>query len=274
MNSLSKKQFISLVTPFFLMPFIFAASVLAVSVAEKFTAGENLAIGTIVSLGKNTDEVISATPDNMDNLYGVVVTGSDITVGEADNGQITVAKDGVVNAIVSTAGGDIKKDDPITVKTINGIGEKAVEGRKVIGIAQADFDSGTDGARKIDSNASSSQAEVYIGSIPIKISVGTYATEGGQADGSRNLVERLADNIAGKTVNPMTIVIAGAILVFGMFSAAFLVSSSGYASMVSIGRNPLSENKALNFYAKTVAVAFTLFGLSVLLSYAVVKIFA
>lgn len=251
----------------------------AAGLTKTFQAKTAIANGTVVSLEDGAAVVVPASRDNMANLYGVVVPSGDLafTQTQDDTSSVLVAKDGVVETLVSTVKGDIKSGDAITVSAVKGIGEKAVVSGKIIGIAQANFTEQSAGSEQFSIETNKGSRNVKVGIIPVKIEVQMYSISSGAQglngeNANRNKVLQIADSIAGETVKPFALLIAGLVLLFGVFISAFLVTSSGYASLVSIGRNPLAEKKIVVSLMKMLLTAAAIFLLSVLLAYVILVI--
>ena len=249
----------------------------ATGLTRSFQARDNLAEGTIVSLEEEGLVVTPANKDNLANLYGVVVPSDDLVVTDPndDENSVLVSRGGVVDTLVSDLEGEIKSGDPVTVSTVAGIGEKAVSSGLIIGIAQADFAGGSENGRQFSVDSSEGKREISVGTIPVKVDIQNYSAAAGSQGvegGGRNKLLKLADSVAGQTVKPYGAIIAGIILLFGIFISAFLVTSSGYASLISLGRNPLAEKKIMKSLAGVLLVVAGIFFASVGLAYLVLVI--
>lgn len=249
----------------------------AATLTQDFQANEPLAKGTVVSLDKRASIVVQASRDNIKNLYGVVAMTGDISFTQSEQQTVVpVANTGVVKALVSTANGDIHIGDPITVNQVEGVGEKAIVSGRVLGVAQGVLSARSEAAKQFTIGSGSSKKNIVVGLIPVKISVSDYTSNSvplDQEDGqNRNRLEQIADSVAGKIVKPFALIIAGIILVIGIFVATFLITSSGYASMISIGRNPLSEKRIIRSLLGLILLAIAIFSTSVLLAFLVLKL--
>jgi hypothetical protein len=253
--------------------FVLSINASAATVTQTYKAGKSLAKGTIVSLDKGASLVVEADRQNLSNLYGVVVEKGDLSFGQAaDTNSAVVANGGVVDTLISTSNGTVDAGDPITVDAITGVGEKATKSGRIIGVAQD----------KIDKNANNTQtftlsgdgSTVSVGFVPVKIEVRNYDITSGQvfaASGkSRNKLLQVADSLAGKQVKPYALIISGLLLLFGIFMATFMITSSGYASLIAIGRNPLAEKKIVRSLMRMLLASVIIFVLSLALAYAVI----
>jgi hypothetical protein len=258
--------------------FSLSAAVSAVTLTQNFRASEQLAKGTIISLDKQASAVTRSNGKNITNMYGVVVESGDIsffTQAEHQN-DATVSNSGVVLTLVSNATGDIEVGDPITVNGIAGIGQKATVSGRILGVAQSAFSDKSPNAKQFEVDQNGSKKNIKVGLIPVRISVSDYTTSTSALDlkdeQNRNKIEQIADSLAGKIVKPIALIISGLILISGVFISTFLITSSSYASMVSIGRNPLSEKKIIRSLIGLIALSIGIFCASLLLSYLTLKI--
>lgn len=248
------------------------ATVIAATVTQDFRAQEALAKGTVVSLDKEASEVTPASSENIANLYGVVVSSGELSFGP-QGGQgvsVSVATSGVVDMLVSTNGGPVNEGDTITVDDLAGIGQKATKAGKVIGVAQRSVDEQT--AREVSFTQDGQQKTTKVSLIPVKIEIAEYGRADGAAASNRNKLQQAADNLVGKQVKTYALLIAGLVLLVTVFVSTFLVTSSGYASMISIGRNPLSEKKILRSLVRLLTISVIIFIAGIALAYGVLRI--
>ncbi len=227
-------------------PLSIASSVeAAAGLAQGYRATETLAAGSLVSVdGQNSNSVLSANSDRLDGLIGVVVGANDALLSISSGlDQVEVATSGVVQAIVTDLNGDIKVGDKVTASPLNGVGQKATLSTKVVGIAQAEFNAKTDGGvkRKIKDKAGT-EKEVTVGRIPIIVGV-TYYVSGNGTEKTviPTYLQNLANEIAGKKVSPLPIIVSVIIIVIALIVITALVYGAIKSSIISIGRNPLSQ---------------------------------
>lgn len=255
----------------------FADTVHAASITYEFSAPTKLTNGTIVSLDTKTKTVSKTVKSTVDQMYGVIANAGDISISDTGQSQkVPVATTGVVPTLVSTANGDINIGDPITVQSIEGIGERAIRSGRVVGIAQSNFTDRSKGAKKVTTTSKGVKHDVYVGFVDVKVSASDYTPATAlinQRDArNRNMLEKIADNLTGKIVKPMGLIIAGLVLLVGIFVSAFLITSSSYSSMIAIGRNPLAEKKVLRSLVGLILLSIGIFCLSAGLAYGVLKI--
>lgn len=249
------------------------ASVAAATVTQGFNTQDTIPQGAIVSLDKQASEVILASSANVSTLYGVVVREGDVSFSQGTNTNssiVPVASGGVVETLVSNNNGPVNVGDPITVNDVAGIGEKATNSGKIIGIAQSALSEQDSSSRTVSIGQNGSQKNINIATIPVKIEVSDYASPHGS--GNRNKILQVADSLVGKEVKPFGLVVSGLILLVCIFVSVFLITSSGYASMISIGRNPLSERKIIKSLLRMLGIALSIFVVGLLLSYAILHL--
>lgn len=260
----------------FLIP---VSQIYAATVSQTFQANGEITSGQIVSLDKEKNTVVKASSDNIANLYGVSVSNSAVEFTPNNTAGVTVANTGVIETIVSTLNGPIKSGDPVGVSTIEGVGEKAITISKIIGVAQGSLDDSTTGAKDFEVKEGSASKTIKVATIPVKVEVSNYnpavgLTNSGAIDVSdRNKALQVADSIAGKPVKALSLFVAALVLLIAIFVSTFLITSSGYASMISLGRNPLSEKHIMRSLFKLVMVSVGIFTTGVILAYLILKLF-
>lgn len=254
--------------------------VLAATLAQEFNTTQRLPLGGIVSLNKEASEVELASSDNMDNLYGVIVANGDVSFDSRADQNIStvpVANSGVIDTLVSNNTGAVKAGDPITVDDVAGVGQKANSSGRIIGIAQSDLNEQDNSAKQVSIVQNGGQKYITVNTVQVKIGVAQYtvpsANDGSNGtDTNRNKVLQVADSLAGKQVKPYSVVIAALLLLIGIFVSVFLITSSGYASMISIGRNPLSEKKIIRSLLRMLVISVAIFATTVGLAYMVLRL--
>lgn len=236
-----------------------AATPVSASLSQGYAVDADIATGSMVALDESgAGKVVVATPANVSRLFGVVVppSSASISLSGGATKQVQVGTAGTVSVLVSTAGGDIHLGDYITVSSIAGVGQKVgAESTRVIGTAQADFNANNEGITKREIEDSSGKHEVAIGQIPVVIAVSAYtATEGKQPYAIPNWLQSLSNNLAGKAVSPIRIIMASFILIVALVCVTVLLYAAVRNSIISIGRNPLSRGSVLRGLLQIIAV--------------------
>lgn len=212
------------------------------NISHSYHSDGQIADGSIVSLdpGKS-DYVQPANTDNAGRLLGIAVDGNDSLLAvDASPGLVQVATTGDATVLVSTVNGAIHVGDAIGVSPFNGVGMKAAPGGRTIGLAQTDFDGGTEGAHQqtvTDKNGKHKQ--VFVGFARLSIAVGTDNANG-QLE-NLNGLQRVVRSITGHTVSTWRITISLVVVAVSLLALITLVYASIYGSIISVGRNPLAK---------------------------------
>jgi hypothetical protein len=122
--------------------------------AEMFSAASDLEAGDLVMAddsATSTTGVARADAPYENALLGVIATSPGVTIGSGDK---PVTLTGRLPAKVSNAGGAIKIGDPITSSDTPGVGMKATEAGRVVGIALENYDGSGTGLIKVFVNPS------------------------------------------------------------------------------------------------------------------------
>jgi hypothetical protein len=234
----------------------------ASSIAQAFATDDpNIVSGALVSLKSATANTVElSTTENLDRILGIAGENALIELSN-DNGTVQVITTGEAYALVSDINGDVEVGDKITASPIAGVGMKALTSTLVIGTAQASLSSVETETRTIRDKEGNSRA-VRIGAVPIQVDKVFYSVPGGgQSSFVPQALQDFANSIAGRSVSPIRVMIAGFLILFMFITVAILLYSSVRSSIISIGRNPLSE-KAV--HKSLVQVGLTVCGVMVL----------
>lgn len=257
-----------------LLAFIMAPVAWA-SLSQGFATASPIATGSVVALDeKSSGSVVIADTTNVGRLFGVVVppSSASISLSGTGTGQVQVVTSGTANVLVSTAGGNIRVGDYITISPIAGVGQRVGESStRVIGTAQSDFDGSGEGVTKRSLDDGVSKREVSIGQIPIVIAVSSYTASGKQNYVVPTWLQNLSNTLAGKSVSPIRVIIAGLILIVALISITVLLYAAVRNSIISIGRNPLSRGSVLKGLLEVVAIAAGIMTLAAVAMYFVIS---
>jgi hypothetical protein len=211
--------------------------------SQSYETANQLTIGSIVSIKSNTtDEVVAANNNNVDNMMGVVVNpgNSILSVSSDQKNSVEVATNGVLQVLVSDINGTISNGDQITASPIDGVGMKANENVRVIGIAQSGLNT-TNGSKESYTDKDGTKKSVLIGQIPVQVAVSYYYKEP-----DKTLVpaaiQNIANTLAGKPVSTLPIVISIAIFIITIVVVVVIVFAMVRSSIISVGRNPMSQS--------------------------------
>lgn len=238
-----------LVALFVSAPLLAGAS--SANISKSYQAAEAIANGSIVSLDfKRSDYVAPANTVNAARLIGVVLPSNDslLAVNPTDSG-VQVATSGSVNAVVSTLNGDIRVGDSVAVSPFNGVGMKAGDGDRVIGLAQTDFNRGTNGARlQTIQDKNGKPTEVAVGYLRLNIAIGTN-------NPSQSSIQRLGRSITGRSMPAYRLIISGIIALLALTAVVTLIYAAIYGSIISVGRNPLAKYAIFRATSSVIAMA-------------------
>lgn len=221
---------------------VYASAENGAAISQGFETTEtNLVAGALMSLSDQNGNTVSlANSDNIEGLIGVLGDRPLIALDSSGSKQVQVVTNGLTLAMVSDINGDIKTGDKITASPVSGVGMKATKSTPIIGTAQADLAEVQTKETTIQSTDQGSQT-VRIGAIPLQVNATFYETAEKLNSVLPLFLHDLASSIAGKQVAPVRIILAGLILLLALVSIAVLLYSAVQSSIISIGRNPLSE---------------------------------
>jgi hypothetical protein len=211
-------------------------------IAESYIAAEKMPVGAIVSLKKNTtNKVEPASTDNATYLIGAIIdsNSSQLTLSSNESNQVQVATSGVEPVLISDINGPLAVGDPITASPIKGVGMKATDNVKIIGVAQEAFPNGS--ASKTTAKDKKGQTiNLKAGQISAIINVSYYYK---QPDKTLipPAIQNIANALAGKKVNSLPILISIGIFIMAMIVVMSIVYSMIHSSIISVGRNPMSQ---------------------------------
>lgn len=211
------------------------------SLSESYSSEDDLAIGALVSVQDNqTDIVQAAESSNVENLLGVVIaSGSSLlTLSNGKDDQVQVATTGTLPVLVSNINGEIKRGDHVTASPIKGVGMRASANIRVIGVAQGDM---TNAKEETYKDADGQQKKVKLGEVPVLVNVAYYFKEP-EKTVVPAAIQNVANSLAGKEVGTVPVLISAAIFLIMLIIVASLVYSMIRSSIISVGRNPLSQS--------------------------------
>ncbi len=211
------------------------------SLSESYSSPDDLAIGSLVSVQDDqTDIVQAAESSNVENLLGVVITdgSSLLTLSNGKDNEVQVATSGTLPVLASDINGEIKRGDHVTASPIKGVGMLASANIRVIGVAQGDM---TNVKEETYKNSKGEEKKVRIGEVPVSVNVAYYFKEPEKTVLPAS-IQNIANSLAGREVGTVPILISGAIFLIMLIIVASLVYSMIRSSIISVGRNPLSQS--------------------------------
>lgn len=211
------------------------------SIAQGFqTKDTNVVAAALVSVARDDPKSIElSSTDNLARLVGVVSNKSLIDLSDGSD-NVRVVRSGLTLALVSDLNGKVLNGDKITASPIEGVGMKATQSGIVAGAAQGELAGVQTEARTITSKTGERQT-VHIGLLPVQVSVAFYSAPEKKVSFIPGPLQDLANNVTGKNVSPIRVLVAALIVLLLFVSITVLLYSAVRSSIISIGRNPLSQ---------------------------------
>lgn len=212
------------------------------NISHSYQSTGKISSGSIVSLDpKHGDFVETSDVTNGERLLGIVVASNDSLLAVDETaGLVQVATSGSAKTLVSTLNGDIKLGDQIAVSPFAGVGMKAGNGSRIIGLAQSTFSSGSEGANQQEvTDKSGAKKQVYVGYVSANIAIGV--NNSGTRQDNLSALQKLGRSITGHTVSTTRVLISLAVAIVALMSLVTLAYASIYGGIISVGRNPLAK---------------------------------
>jgi hypothetical protein len=230
------------------------------TISQGYATTEKLPLGTLVSLQKNSsDQVIPASTSNVDNLLGVVINDENslLSVNNGLPSQVQVATSGTVQVLVTDINGDIKRGDHITASPIAGVGMKATANVRVMGIAEGDL--AKDANKQTYKDKNGKEHTAVIGDVPVLVTVAYYFKEP-EKTVIPSAIQNVANALAGRSVGTLPILVSGAIFIVMIIVVVSIIYSMIHSSIISVGRNPLSQSAVYRNLIQLSALVLAIMG--------------
>lgn len=218
-----------------------ANTVAAGAISEGFqTSNTKVAPGSLLSFASSQGVVEPATSNNVANLVGIASRQSLIELSGTGK-TIQVVVNGLTEALVSNANGAVKAGDKITASPFSGIGMKATKPTEIVGVAEADLQSGKTISQNV-ADKTGKKVTIAVGYIPVEVNVAYFASSQGNSSlFIPPLLQSIANNVAGDQVSPLRVLASALVLVLGFTTVCVILYTSIRASITAIGRNPLAN---------------------------------
>jgi hypothetical protein len=118
---------------------------------------------------------------------------------------------------------------------------RATSSTLIIGTAQADLSSVKTETRTI-TDKGGKKTQVKIGAIPVQVDKVFYEAPSDKNTFLPPAFQDFANTIAGHQVSPVRVLVAALLVILLFIAVTILLYSAVRSSIISIGRNPLSEN--------------------------------
>ena len=258
---------------------VFAADLVNGGV-QSYSAASQLETGTIVQLAsKSTTQVEAATQSNLQNMLGVVIDPSQLSVttsGSDGQNQTYVAVSGTYNVLVSTQNGTINKGDYVTLSALGGVAMKAGtldQQSTVFGRAQSSFDGkgvvlGTSSLK----DSAGATKNVTLGMVSVSINIQRNPNTKSTKVDVPQFLQRLGQQIAEKQVSPIRIYLSLAITAVSLITALIVIYSGIRNSIISIGRNPMSKKSIFRALLEIILTSFLILIIGLFAVYLLLKL--
>lgn len=255
--------------------FMFSTVVHAVtSISQGYTTNDDLPLGSIVSLKNNTSDHVEATTSaNVNNILGVVVNegSSPLTLSNGQENQVQVATSGMAPVLVSNINGDITQGDHITASPIDGVGMKATGNTKAIGIAQGEPRNSEDTTQTY-TDEQGVKHPIALGEVPVLVNV-SYFYKQPEKTLIPSSLQNVANALAGKSVSPLPIIVSMVIFIITLIVVASIVYSMIRSSIISVGRNPMSQSAVYRDVIQLSALVLAILAVAIIAIYTILTRF-
>jgi len=212
-------------------------------ISQEFLSDKSIPLGSIVSLKKDTSDHVEATTIATANtILGVVINAdsSPLSLSSSQTNQVQVATSGIVPVLVSDINGSVRAGDQIAASPITGVGMKATDNAKVVGIAQGDLASSSNHSQQTYNDKAGKKHAILLGEVLVLVNV-TYYFKQPDKTLIPPTVQNLANALAGKEVNALPILVSAAIFFITLMIVVTLIYTMIHGSIISVGRNPMSQ---------------------------------
>ncbi len=237
-------------------------------VSTGYIADDRLPLATIVSLKKGSiRDIEMTTPENIDNMLGVTINpeNSLLTVTSNSDNEVQVSTTGEVQVLVSDINGIIRRGDHITASPISGVGMKTTTNARVLGIAQDDL-TVSDSNSQTYKDAEGTEHTTKIGTVPVQVNISYYFKEPDKTLVPTAL-QNIANSFAGKEVSTIPILISLGVFLVMIIVVTIIVYSTIKSSIISVGRNPMSQSAVYRSVIQISALVLAILGVGVVAIY-------
>lgn len=242
------------------------------SISQSYATKDKISIGSIVSLLNNSsNQVIASSNNTADSIIGVAINASNSLLSFVDgqnDSQVQVATSGTLPVIVSDINGEIKNGDQITASPISGVGMKATDNVRVVGIAQGDLITTSSSNKQTYKDSKGVEHTVIIGDIPVLINVSYFFKEPDKTI-VPSAIQNIANALAGRSVSTLPILISAAIFIVTIIIVSSITYSMIKSSIISVGRNPMSQSAIYRDLIQMSALVLAILSLGMIAIYLV-----
>ncbi len=242
-SKFTKPGVVGILTSFCLLFTLFTPMIATASsvVSQGFKVNGQLSSGQAVSL--NGDTLSQATPENQNQLYGVVISQQDAAISLSSGGnQVQVVTSGPASVIASDINGDIKTGDQLAASPISGVVMKATENGKSLGVAQQDMSSLSSSYKKQTVKAKNGTTKsVNVVLLAAIVNIHDYQANAPSTPAILLPLQTALSNSIGRQVSTVRVIIAMAILLVTLIAVLVILYAASSSSIRSVGRNPTAQ---------------------------------
>jgi len=253
----------------------------AQAVTRAYNTDTAIERGMIVRLNaKDSTKVEALKSQDIAHMEGVVVAANDAPVAlsapDDTKQQVFVATTGTYDVLVSNQNGAIKKDDYITISSLDGVGMKADSNQsRIVGKALETFDGQNNVIGKTSvKNASGQSVPITLGMIGIEISISHNPLEQKPQSllpGFESL-QRAAGVVTDKQVGAAQLYMGLAIIVVAAFIAGSILYGGVRTALTAIGRNPLAKSSIARGLIQVVVISVIILVIALTGVYLILKL--
>lgn len=213
------------------------------TLSQGFTTTDQTSVGSLVSLQNGRSDTVNLTTrESVNSIIGVIINDgtSLLTLSNQQGNQVQVATSGVVQTLVSNINGDVHQGDEITASPIKGVGMKATDSTKVVGIAQSDLGRGNANSESY-TDKNGDKHTVLVGLLPVQVNVSYFYKQPNKTV-IPAAIQNIANALAGKNVDALPILLSIGIFLVTLVVVASIIYSMIHGSIISVGRNPMSQS--------------------------------
>lgn len=258
-----------------------AQTVSAQAVIHAYNTDSPLQKGMIVRLNaKDNTKVDALKSEEMTRMEGVIVSANDAPVSlsapDPNKPQAYVATNGRYDVLVSNQNGVIKKDDYVTISSLDGVGMKADSKQsRIVGKAIENFDGQTNVIGKTNvKNTAGTTIPISLGLIAVEISISHNPLEQKPQSlipGFENL-QKVAGTVADKQVGAVQLYISLAVIIMAAFIAGSILYGGVRTALTAIGRNPLAKSSITRGLVQVVITSVIILVIGITAVYLILKL--
>ncbi len=266
-----------LVSGLLLFAIFTTGGVRAQQVAQGYQSDQSLQKGMIVKVSKtNTNKVEAVTQNDVEDIFGVVISSGDATVTLSNPGvnQTYVATSGRYDVLVSTQNGAIKPGDYITISSLAGVGMKAASAQSlVLGKAITPFNGGSDTETTATLNGSNGKVTVKLGHVQVDVSVAHNPLyEKQDQAGVPKVLSKAAQLVTNRPVSAFRIYASLAVIGASLLIAGSILYAGVRTGMTAVGRNPLAKKTIFRSLIQVTLMSLIVFVIGVFAVYLLLRI--